>query len=296
MSGAGGGGRAFYVGYLPLPRADRRFLALAVPVAAAALLALAATFAVGQRRPGFGVWETGREIVLEGEIVRAPHPVLRTMGDDGVVRRVLLVEMGKLGAGARLEALLAKGGVPADGVLQARVRGYLIERSGQRMIELAEGDAVEVVAPGATMRVPPSAPAVDLGALALAGEIVDSKCWLGVMKPGDGKAHRDCATLCIRGGIPPAFVCRAPDGSWRRALAVAPDGGAIGFEALAPWIGRPLVAHGKVELRDDLAYFHIERFGEPAGAAVVAAPDRAPAEPPSVQPSSHPSSQPSSHP
>lgn len=278
------GSREFYVGYLPLPRADRRFLAVAVPVVVAALLALAATFALGQRRPGFGIWETGRELVLEGELVRAPHPVIRTVGDDGVVRRVLLVEMGKVGAGARLDALLAKAGVPADGVLPARVRGYLVERSGQRMIELAEGEAIELVAPGASMHVPPAAPSVDLGAVAIAGEVVDSKCWLGVMKPGDGKAHRDCATLCIRGGIPPAFVCRAPDGSWRRALVVDTDGRPFAFEALAPWIGRPLVAHGQVEIHDDLAYFRIGRFAAAGDPDLAAASGGATPEPPSEHP------------
>ena len=278
------GSREFYAGYLPLPRADRRFLAVAVPVVVAALLALAATFAFGQRRPGSGVWETGRELVLEGELVREPHPVVRTVGDDGVVRRVLLVEMGKVGAGARLDALLAKAGLPADGALPARVRGYLVERSGQRMIELAEGEAIELVAPGATMRVQPPAPPVALGALALAGEVVDSKCWLGVMKPGDGKAHRACATLCIRGGIPPAFVCRAPDGSWRRALVVAADGGVPAFETLAPWIGRPLVAHGQVELLDDLAYFRIERFVAAGDPVLAPASGGATPEPPSEHP------------
>jgi hypothetical protein len=29
--------------------------------------------------------------------------------------------------------------------------------------------------------------------MTLTGEIVDSKCYLGVMNPGQGKVHRDCA-------------------------------------------------------------------------------------------------------
>jgi hypothetical protein len=28
------------------------------------------------------------------------------------------------------------------------------------------------------------------------------------MKPGEGKTHKACATLCIRGGIPPVLVVR----------------------------------------------------------------------------------------
>lgn len=43
----------------------------------------------------------------------------------------------------------------------------------------------------------------------LDGELVDSKCYLGTMKPGDGKTHKSCAILCLRGGIPPLFVSKA---------------------------------------------------------------------------------------
>jgi hypothetical protein len=34
------------------------------------------------------------------------------------------------------------------------------------------------------------------------GEVVDAKCYLGAMKPGDGKSHKACATLCVTNGIP----------------------------------------------------------------------------------------------
>ena len=42
------------------------------------------------------------------------------------------------------------------------------------------------------------ASAVDFGEVTLAGEIVDSKCYLGVMNPGNGKVHRDLGdyTMC----------------------------------------------------------------------------------------------------
>jgi hypothetical protein len=66
----------------------------------------------------------------------------------------------------------------------------------------------------------------DLGEVQLTGEIVDSKCYFGVMNPGAGKVHRDCAVRCISGGIPPAFLVRDGSGktvtillaNWKRAL------------------------------------------------------------------------------
>ena len=66
----------------------------------------------------------------------------------------------------------------------------------------------------------------DLGEVQLTGEIVDSKCYFGVMNPGGGKVHRDCAARCISGGIPPAFLVRDGGGNtatlllanWKREL------------------------------------------------------------------------------
>jgi hypothetical protein len=44
----------------------------------------------------------------------------------------------------------------------------------------------------------------DEGLVKLTGEIVDSKCFLRVIAPGSGKTHKECASLRLRGGIPPA--------------------------------------------------------------------------------------------
>ena len=47
---------------------------------------------------------------------------------------------------------------------------------------------------------------VPLGPVTLRGEIVDTKCYLGAMRPGEGKVHRACANLCLMGGIPPMLA------------------------------------------------------------------------------------------
>ena len=51
-------------------------------------------------------------------------------------------------------------------------------------------------------------PSRAIGEVTLVGEVVDPKCWLGDMKPGDGKAHAACARLCMEGGIPPMLRVR----------------------------------------------------------------------------------------
>jgi len=248
------GERDLYVGYLPTPARDARFMRLLIPSLVGLGLVLAVVFSAFARPTGRGVWQTGREVTLEGELISSPFPMLRVARADGSAERVLLVEMGKHGADARV-ARFAR----TDGTRVAvRARGFVIERDGHRMLELSEDDPV---AEGGLL--PPAGQAEQIGTVQVEGEIVDSKCWLGVMKPGDGKAHRDCATLCIRGGIPPSIVCRAPDGSSRRALVVGQDGAPLSIEVLAPWIARPVRLRGHAEVADGVAIIRVIELGVP---------------------------------
>jgi hypothetical protein len=247
----------FYVGYLPTPARQRRFLLVFLPLCALLAFALAAFVGAFARPTGDGVWDTGHEVTMEGELLATPFPMLRVVRADGAIERVLLVEMGKHGADARVAPL-----VPTDGTrVAAQARGFLIARGGQRMLELVEENPITL---GGTL--PARVDARAIGTVEISGEIVDSKCWLGVMKPGDGKAHRDCATLCIRGGIPPSIICEAPDGTERRALVVGRDGTPLAFDSLAPWIAAPVVIRGNAEVIDGMAIVRVEqvaRAGEP---------------------------------
>ncbi len=176
----------FYVGYLPLPSRHARLVRALVPMLFVAGVVVGAAFAALQRDSGSGTWESGRESEWEGTIVARPYPML--VEPNGTVR--LLVEMGK--RGARESVSVAEG-------QRVRVRGWRIERNGRTMIEFApEDDAVVALGEGEVLGVAGRREIVELR-----GEILDSKCYLGAMKPGDGKAHKACATLCIDGGIPP---------------------------------------------------------------------------------------------
>jgi hypothetical protein len=58
--------------------------------------------------------------------------------------------------------------------------------------------------------------AVDLGEVQLTGEIVDSKCYFGVMNPGNGKVHRDCAVRASVAEFRRRFWCVMPTARLRR--------------------------------------------------------------------------------
>jgi hypothetical protein len=83
------------------------------------------------------------------------------------------------------------------------------------------------------------------GTSTLIGEIVGSKCYFGVMNPGTGKVHRDCAVRCIRGGLPPAFLVRNGDGEATVLLLQGSDGRQINQEVLDR-VAEPLQIGGQV--------------------------------------------------
>ena len=184
-----------------------------------------------------GVFEFGVVRDFEGVLHERPHPLLRVdrPGRDGGASTFFLVGFGKHGAGAEVAGL--------DG-RRVRLRGSLIHRQGQTMVEVAPGS---VEATGAAASSPRGA-RHDLGVMALRGEIVDSKCYLGVMKPGRGKPHRACATLCIRGGIPPVLRVETPGGEYRHLLLTDPSGGAVNDRVL-DLVALPVEVTGRV-LRD----------------------------------------------
>jgi hypothetical protein len=98
---------------------------------------------------------------------------------------------------------------------------------------------------------PPGAqpPAVDQDTtgheVTVRGEIVDSKCFLGVMNPGERTVHRDCAIRCLSGGVPP--MLSYSDQSGRAQLAVLVDaGGGLLHDDVHELVGRPVEARGRV--------------------------------------------------
>ena len=90
-----------------------------------------------------------------------------------------------------------------------------------------------------------------LGRQTLVGEIVDSKCWLGVMNPGALTPHRACAIRCISGGVPPVLLVRQKSGPPVYLLLVSASGKPVNKEVLA-LVAEPVAITGEVERQGDL--------------------------------------------
>lgn len=228
----------FYVGYLPMPPSLVAFLFLIVPSVLAVLAFTAIAAARSQRDPGAAVWNDAHARQFRGLFGAHPYPMLLIQKDGEETPEIhLLVEMGKHAGRIGLAELNGKSVIAS---------GWTLERDGRRMIEL-EPDAKALVADASPSAVPPLPPVVTTGRVTLHGEIVDSKCYLGAMKPGEGKTHKACATLCIRGGIPPVLVTRDEAGGRVYYLLVDPSGGPLD-PAAWPFIGDPVALSGELEL------------------------------------------------
>ena len=89
------------------------------------------------------------------------------------------------------------------------------------------------------------------------GEIIDSKCYFGVMKPGRGKPHRACAARCISGGVPPVLLITDRRGERRYLLLVGANGQALSTE-LVPLVAEPVEVEGEVVRSGDLWYLRAD--------------------------------------
>ena len=131
------------------------------------------------------------------------------------------------------------------------LQGTLIYRGGQTMIEVVAGSLQPTNPSGGIPAPVQAASSVRLGQQTLLGEIVDSKCYLGVMNPGALTPHRACAIRCISGGIPPVLLVRRTNGPALYFLLVSRDGRPVNQEVL-PLVAEPVKITGEVERQGDL--------------------------------------------
>ena len=225
----------FYVGYLPqAPTTLARFVRKVIIALGLIAITAALVLVVGQKPFANSAFEYGKLRNFDGVIVTLPFPTLLVarpgkVGQQDKYSRYLLVAPGKHGADEIVGGFDGK---------RVHLQGQLIYREGGTMIEITPG----------SIAASDTSPAIqetthDLGTVMVTGEIVDSKCYLGVMNPGQGKVHRDCAARCLSGGIPPIFV--TTDGRERFQL-VGLDGRALRRDALREFIAEPIQVQGEL--------------------------------------------------
>ena len=230
--------KELFVGYLPTtpPGIARVIRGVVVGLLLVAALAAVALVRFQHRFSASGFeYDTIRD--FEGLIEERPYPALVVtrpgMQDAGYeFSRYLLVGTGKRGADKDIESFGGK---------NVKLRAKLIYRGDETLLEVMPGSVVQT---DSAVRI--FVPMGAAGSITVTGEIVDSKCYFGVMNPGEGKVHRDCATRCLSGGIPPALIARDPDGRVIVYLLANSDGGRVPAAWAAARTARPVTISGRL--------------------------------------------------
>ncbi len=234
----------FYVGYLERGKTTNSFLKKVLLALGAVVIVGGVLFALGQEKFKNGTFELGTITEIEGVLHEMPYPILRVPTAEGVTKDVLLLGFGKLGPEKTLEEI-------ADGKdlngMSLKLKGTLIYAEGHTVFQMEPAKEGNFELLGASNE---KLDRVSLGEATLQGEIIDPKCYFGVMKPGRGKIHRSCAIRCISGGMPPVFLTTDEAGNSDYFLMTDREGRAINEEVLA-FVGKPSSVKGEIiELGD----------------------------------------------
>ncbi len=218
----------FFVGYLPQqpPATARRVRGTVLAVTAAGLL-IAVILVLGQQPFADARFDYRDSRPFSGTVQEHPVPTLWTAATSPGGH--LLVAPGKHGAGMLVAGLEGR---------TVNLQGKLIRRGGLEMIEVVPGSVRPAVAAGPPLPIPQH-----LGRVLLSGEIVDGKCYFGVMNPGEGKVHRDCAVRCISGGAPPMLAVRAGADETRLVSLAGSQGESIHTQLL-DFVAEPVTIEG----------------------------------------------------
>ena len=235
----------FYIGWeaKAAPGIGKTLRRAVVVVLALALL-VPLVLAMAQRMIGASVFEWGNHKMFSGILQTTPYPHLLVprpgnAADQHRFSTYYLVAPWKFGLERNAIA-------PFDGK-SVVLQGTLIYRGNQTMIEVQPGTIQ--VTNSATMPALPQT--IQLGNQTLTGEIVDSKCFLGVMNPGQLTPHRACAIRCISGGVPPVLLVRQKDGPAVYLLLVSAEGKPVNKQVL-DLVAEPVEITGNVERQGEL--------------------------------------------
>lgn len=249
----------FYIGWQDkappsyAKKVKRAVLALVIIVPIVAILLV-----VTQQPFATSTFEIAQLRTLEGILITEPIPCLKMptgIDNKGVpqYQRVLLIGFGKKSATPTLEAI-EQAQQQSLGGKGVTLEGKLLYFDGKLAIELTKGAAAfKGFIP---LQNQPSL-TQNLGEATLRGEILDPKCYLGVMRPGEGKPHRSCAIRCIEGGIPPFFKVITPADAHQYFFVLDANGNSIN-DKVAKYVADEVQICGSVERWDDWYVFKMD--------------------------------------
>ena len=246
----------FYVGYHKMPSDTMKFIWFTLATLFVLTTITAVLHFVLHQKAHTGV-SNPKRVGVEGVLLLDTYPMLLHMrkgialNDVSTISRYYIVPNGK--RGFSLKRLKKYHGQ------YVYVKGKLIYRDNQTMI-VTHTKHIKIMYGKSflTRKILRGTKEKLIGKFTLRGEIVDSKCYLGQMNPGAGKTHRACATLCIRGGLPPLFVARFDQGNATHSyfVLVSSTNKSVN-QTVLNLVGEPIVVTGNIIQKDNLYLFQV---------------------------------------
>jgi len=223
-------------------------------------LILGLVLASFQKKFSTAGFEFGRITEIKGIYFNDPVPVLRIInGKDSwgnaSYMTIPLVGYGKHGAETAIMELETEKHIPFNGK-ELTLKGTLIYSDGKTLLQVSKEEN-PVVNMGTAANASLSPVQKELGLQKIKGEIIDPKCYFGVMKPGEGKVHRDCAIRCILGGIPPVLKVMNEKGEKNYFLIVGPNGEKMNKD-VQDFVAEPVEVEARAVQQDDWVILYVK--------------------------------------
>jgi len=231
----------FYINYAPMPSGYRRFLIQFIPLLVLGVIIFA--LVLPRVHDQFNSGKIHGTVDLEGLLVGepVPHLIVPRPGDTTSsvpFSRYVLSGRGKTSPDASVLEQIGN---------WVKLNGTVVSRNHLSVMAVRSAEAIS---PPDNVNLTPNA-GTSLGEYSLTGEILDSKCYPGVMKPGQSKTHRACAIRCISGGVPAVFRVKNNRNDVMYFLLADEQGQAVN-DRILNLVADPIRITGKVIQYDDM--------------------------------------------
>lgn len=207
------------------------------------------------------VFEFGQLTEIKGIYSRFPVPSLKVethqdaFGNSTYIT-MPLVGYGKSGAEGLIGKLEMDNHISLD-KKQVTFKGTLLYSDGKTLLQI-DGNDQPLISVAEANDTSLASSVTELGTKQLTGEILDPKCYFGVMKPGHGKPHRDCAIRCIAGGMSPVFKTSNERGEINYYLILDENGNKMN-DNLKDYVAEPISLTARVVQYNDWIILYTEK-------------------------------------
>ena len=254
--------KEFYIGWMPqAPDTYSKHVKKVVITLVFLVTIVATVLSLQQRKFSTSSFEFGQLTQITGIYQSFPVPAIRvaSRGDRFGHKTYLtipLVGYGKFGAEGVIGQLEKQHTTRLDGQ-RVTIAGTLLYSDGKTFLQI-DGHDKPLLSLGKVDEDNTPHTIKELGTMVLTGEILDPKCYFGVMKPGQGKPHRDCAIRCIAGGISPVFLVKDGRGATAYYLILDENGNKMN-NVLKDHVAEPVSLRAKAVQYDDWIILYTSR-------------------------------------